>query len=121
MGDLGHELPGHASRLAVTPRGDPHEARVIVVAVGVDDARELVQELAQLVGHQPLVGHALQGPELVRPRLGSSRRHLRLLVPLEQSDRAADVGDLAQAVAQVGQGVAGHRRAALSGEGGRAE
>ena len=45
---------------------------------------QLLEQRADLVGDEGLVGEPADGSELLRARLAAERRHLRLLVPREE-------------------------------------
>ena len=99
-GDLGRDPAG----LLPLAAGDADQARVVgVVVEAVLEWRDLLEELAGLVGDEALVGDPPEG----RRGLGSSRpalrRHHRLAVPAQDAECALEVVDLRQALLELSQ------------------
>src|SRR5918912_471918 len=70
-----------------------------VVRLGVETARlELVEEAADFLVDEQLVGEARERLDVVRARLGAGGRHHRLLIPRQQARDPHQVGDLDQAL-----------------------
>ena len=88
-GELGRNPP---RLLPVTAR-DANQAGVVrVVGEGGLEVAQLVDELADALVAEPLVGDPLHGGEPLGADCGPGRRHHHHLIPLEQRKRRAEVG-----------------------------
>src|SRR2546423_3464752 len=95
--ELGPQLGRHPARLLVVAAHDADQARLVrLVRERLLFCAQLLEQAAQLVGHEPLV----RGAPDRRPLLGACRsgvrRHRRLHVPREQKADPLQVVDLAE-------------------------
>ena len=91
--EVGCELGGHAPRTVTVAAHDAGDRRVLL-------ARGVEQLAERLVG-QPLVGDALDRGHRLAALLCPARGHLRLLVPRHELCGVIDVGELGERRAQV--------------------
>ena len=103
--ELGDELGGDAPRLVEVAPGDAQH-----VLVERRLGPRLVEQLADTIVGEALVGQALDARPLLGAPLGAGGRHDDLLVPGEQQRHALEVGVLGEACVQLGEdgAVAGH-------------
>ena len=104
--ELGDEVGGDPARLVEVPPGDADG-----VGVDVGLGLGLLEQLADAIVDEALVGQAADRRALLGAPPGAGRGHHHLLVPGEEDGHALEVGDLGQARAQLGEDgeVAGHR------------
>ncbi len=80
----------HASRLLPVPARDRYEAGVVRVRVEIRDlGLETIEQLADLVAHEQLVGETMERREPLGAGLRSAAGHHHELVPLEDAGRDA--------------------------------
>ena len=92
-GELGRNPAG---LLPVTPRDADQAGIVGVVGEGGFEVAQLVDELADALVAEPLVGDPLHGGEALGADRSPRRRHHHHLIPLEQRKRRAEVGHLSE-------------------------
>ena len=97
-GHLGLELGRDAARLL--PVGARHADQARVVALGVEgrlDRPDRIEELAERVVREHLVGNALHRGNVLGTGLAAGRGHHHVLIPLEQASRHPEIADVLQA------------------------
>ncbi len=98
-GDLRGQLGGHAARLLPVASRRADQARVVGVVVQLlFVAGEVLEQRADLVRDELLVGDPVERRHLRAANGASARRHHHGLVPEQDLHRPAQVVDLAQAV-----------------------
>ena len=92
-GELGRNPP----RLLPVTAGDANQAGIVrVVREGGLVVAQLVDELADALIAEPLVGDSLHGSEALGADCRPRRRHHDHLIPLEQRKRRAEVGHFSE-------------------------
>ena len=93
LGQLAGEVGRDAPRLLPVAARDADQAGVVgVVGKGGLEVAQLVDELADPVVAEPLVGDPLDRREPLGADRGTRRRHHHHLIPVEQRKRRAEVG-----------------------------
>ena len=106
LGELDRELGGHAARTVPVALGDPDQGGVVgIVRKRARVRLELLEQLAEPLVDDVRVDDLLERPELRRSGRGAAGRHEHRHVPEQDCFGAAQVGELAQAFLELGEGL----------------